>query len=82
MRPVVIRSIPRGDVAEFAAAHGVTDSTVVDALTATAKRHVGIADVERALKYARKRATGTDIAAADVKAALVYLGLAANGGLS
>ncbi|MBV2360987.1 AAA family ATPase [Thalassococcus sp. CAU 1522] len=79
VRPVEIRSIPKPDVAMFAASRGVTDSAVVDALAAMAKRHGGIGDVKRTLQHAEIRAEGRRIAAADVKAALLYLGLSARG---
>ncbi|SMX50838.1 AAA family ATPase [Maliponia aquimaris] len=80
VRPVVIRSIPKGDVAAFAAARGVTDATITDALAATAKRHGGLADVKRVLDHAAQRAGDGKVTAADVKAALLYLGLSAQGG--
>ncbi len=80
VRPVVIRSVPKGDVVAFAASHGVTDPAMTDALVAVAKRLGGIADVKRALVHAAKRAGDNSIAPADLKAALLYLGLAPQGG--
>ena len=81
VRPVVIRSIPKGDVAAFAAARGVSDPAIIDALAAVAKRHGGLADVKRALEHSAQRACKRGITTADVKAALLYLGLSAQGGL-
>lgn len=80
VRPVVIRSVPKGDVAAFAEARGVTDATITDALAAMAKRYGGLADVKRTLDHAAQRAGDRRIVAADVKAALMYLGLSAQGG--
>lgn len=80
VRPVVIRAVPKGDVVAFAADRGVTDATITDALAAMAKRHGGLADVKRTLDHAAQRAGDRRITAADVKAALLYLGLSAQGG--
>ena len=80
VRPVVIRSVPKADVAMFAASRGVTDSVVIDALSVMAKRYGGIADVKRVMDHAAQRANGHAITAADVKAALLFLGLSAQGG--
>lgn len=80
VRPVVIRTIPKGDVVAFAASRGVTDRPITDALAAMAKRQGGLADVKRTLDHAAQRANGRAITAVDVKAALLYLGLSANGG--
>lgn len=81
VRPVVIRSVPKGDVVTFAEARGVTDATITDTLAAIAKRHGGLADVKRTLDHAAQRAGDRRIAASDVKAALQYLGLSTQGGL-
>ncbi|ABV91848.1 hypothetical protein Dshi_0099 [Dinoroseobacter shibae DFL 12 = DSM 16493] len=80
VRPVVIRSVPKPDVLAVVRSRGITDPAICDALSVMARRYGGLADVQRTLAQAAKHASSDKIAASDVKAAMLYLGLSGQGG--
>lgn len=79
VKPVIIRSVSEADVAAYAQSRGVSDPAIWNALFAMAKRHSGLRDVKRALNHALQLAERAEISAANVKAALLYLGLTGKG---
>lgn len=74
-RPVVINGATSGDVAALAAAHSVTDRTIIDILTVVAKRVEGLWNVGSVMEAAAIFAGGKAITALHVKAAIEHLKL-------
>jgi Mu B transposition protein, C terminal len=72
-RPVVINAATAGDVA--ATDYGVTDRTIIDMLTAVAKRIEGLWNVDSVMQSAAIFAGGKTVTALHVKAAIEHLKL-------
>lgn len=54
IRPVIVRSVPHGDVATVAGSQGVTDPAMINALAQVARRYGGLGDVKNAITHARR----------------------------
>lgn len=81
IRPVVVRTLPKSDVAKVAKQHGVYGDVMVDALTAVARRYGGLADVVNVLRHAALL-DGKAVSPKSLQAAIHDLKLAPTGGQS
>jgi hypothetical protein len=78
-RPVVIRRAAKADVRAFAAALGLADGQVHDALTGVALAHGGLRDVGNVIEHARLFAGAERVELAHVLAAIEDLKLGPKG---
>jgi hypothetical protein len=74
-RPVVIRRVAKADVRAFAAARGLTDGQMQDALTGVALAHGGLRDVSNVIEHARLFAGAERVELVHVLAAIEDLKL-------
>lgn len=80
IRPVIIRRVPKADVATVAAHHSVTAPEAVEALYGVARRYGALADVVNVLNHARLFAGGAAVQVGHIVAAIEDLKLGPKGG--
>lgn len=74
-RPIIIKSVPKRDVAHFLASCGIADSKVIDVLYQVSRRGGGLGAVSSAVSHARLLAGRSAPAAIHIMAALEDLKL-------
>ena len=79
-RPVIVRHVPKADVALLASRRGVFDAETVEALALVARRHGGLRDVAHTLAHAAIFARGGPIELGHVLASIEDLKLGPKGG--
>lgn len=79
VRPVIIRTVPKADVAKIAERWAISDPAMLDALAFIARRHGGIGDVVKVIQHA-KRFSDKAISPESLMAAIHDLKLAPMGG--
>lgn len=74
-RPIIIKSVPKGDVAAFSASRGIDDPKIVDVLYQVSRHCGGLGTVSGAVHHARLLAGGNQPSPAHIIAALEDLKL-------